>query len=363
MATLSICMIVKNEEEVLDRCLSCIKNVADEIVIVDTGSSDNTKKIAKLYTENIYDFTWIDNFSAARNFSFSKATMEYVMWLDADDVIDEQNQIRIKELLKNLSQDTDTIMLRYDVAFDANDKPTLSYYRERIFKRSNDYKWIGEIHEVIAPEGNIVYEDISICHKKIIPGDPKRNLNIFRRMLADGKTLDPRQHFYYARELNNNGYTEQAIEEFNNFLDSGGGWIENNISACLDLAACYRSLGNEKMQITSLLKSLVFDVPRAEACCDIGKYFLERGMYEVAIFWYKLAADKKYDEKKGGFHSPDCYGYVPNIQLCVCYDKLGDYEKASYYNDIAGTYKPENESVLYNKKYFESVLNNYSKPV
>ncbi len=358
MATLSICMIVKNEEEVLGRCLGCIKNVADEIVIVDTGSSDNTKTIAQLYTQNIYDFTWIDNFSAARNFSFSKATMDYVMWLDADDVITEQNQVKLKELVKNLDQNTDMIMLKYDVAFDENNNPILSYYRERIFKRSNNYKWLGEIHEVISPHGNIVYEDIAICHRKVKSTDPQRNLNIFKRMLADGKTLDAREHFYYARELNNNGYTEQAIEEFNKFLDSGNGWVENNISASADLATCYKSINNDFMEITSLLRSFIYDVPRAEICCDIGKYFLERQKYEMAIFWYKIAADKKPNEKDGGFYFPDCYGYIPNIQLCVCYDKLGQYEKASYYNELAATFKPNNEGVLFNRQYFDRVLNN-----
>ncbi len=357
MATLSICMIVKNEEEVLNRCLDCIKNVADEIVIVDTGSSDNTKNIAKLYTENIYDFTWIDNFAAARNYSFSKATMDYVMWLDADDIIDEQNQAKIKELLKNPGQDTDMFMLKYDVAFDSDNKPTVSYYRERIFKRSNNYKWVGEIHEVIPPNGNIVYEEISICHKKMKPSDPERNLNIFKRMILEGKTLDPRQQFYYARELRNNGYMEQAIEEFNKFLDDGQGWIENNISASCDLSNCYKESGNELMEIISLFRSFIYDLPRAEICCDIGNYFLDRCKYEIAVFWYKLAAEKQYNDKSGGFHFPDCYGFIPNIQMCVCYDKLGDYEKAAYYNDIAATFKPNNESVLFNKKYFEGILN------
>ena len=87
MISLSLCMIVKNEEMVLKRCLDSVKNIVDEIIIVDTGSTDKTKDIAKKFTKNIYDFKWIDDFAAARNYSFSKATKEYIMWLDADDVI------------------------------------------------------------------------------------------------------------------------------------------------------------------------------------------------------------------------------------------------------------------------------------
>ena len=87
--TLGICMIVRDEEETLVRCLDGIKDIADEIVIVDTGSRDSTRDIAARYTDRVYDFVWCDDFSAARNFSFSLATTDYVMWLDADDVVAE----------------------------------------------------------------------------------------------------------------------------------------------------------------------------------------------------------------------------------------------------------------------------------
>ncbi|MEJ9268433.1 glycosyltransferase family 2 protein, partial [Bacillus thuringiensis] len=84
--TISLCMIVKNEVEVLSRCLDAIRDGVEEIIIVDTGSTDATKKVAQQYTAKIYDFEWIDDFSAARNFAFSKATNEYILWLDADDI-------------------------------------------------------------------------------------------------------------------------------------------------------------------------------------------------------------------------------------------------------------------------------------
>ncbi len=73
MATISLCMIVKNEKNVLSRCLDSIKNAVDEIIIVDTGSTDTTKEIAEKYTDKIFDFKWIDDFSTARNFFFFKS--------------------------------------------------------------------------------------------------------------------------------------------------------------------------------------------------------------------------------------------------------------------------------------------------
>ena len=74
MATVSVCMIVKNEEDNLPGCLDCLKDIADELVIVDTGSSDRTKEIAASYGAKVYDFAWTDSFAEARNFAFSKAT-------------------------------------------------------------------------------------------------------------------------------------------------------------------------------------------------------------------------------------------------------------------------------------------------
>ena len=144
MITISLCMIVKNEEDVLARCLDFAINFADEIIIVDTGSTDRTKEIAALYTDQVYDFEWIDDFAAARNFAFSKATMEYCMWLDADDMV----------------------MMRYHTGFDKNGDPTFSYNRERLIKNNKGYSWQGAIHEAITPCGNILYTDIAVCNQK-----------------------------------------------------------------------------------------------------------------------------------------------------------------------------------------------------
>ena len=86
MITISLCMIVKNEQDTLPRCLDSVQGLIDEIVIVDTGSTDRTVEIAKTYTDRVETFPWCDDFAAARNFSFSLARKEYCLWLDADDV-------------------------------------------------------------------------------------------------------------------------------------------------------------------------------------------------------------------------------------------------------------------------------------
>jgi glycosyltransferase involved in cell wall biosynthesis len=90
---ISLCMIIKDEQEVLDRCLSSFKDVVDEIIIVDTGSNDDSLKIASKYTNKIYQYKWNNDFASARNYSISKATKEYFMWVDADDYIKQSNKV------------------------------------------------------------------------------------------------------------------------------------------------------------------------------------------------------------------------------------------------------------------------------
>ena len=149
MITISVCMIVKDEEMVLERALKSVERIADEIIIVDTGSTDRTKKIALKYTDKVYDFVWCDDFAKARNYSFSKATMDYCMWLDADDIISDSDQESLINLKKTLSKDTSVVMMKYNAEFDQNNKPTFTYYRERLLRRKDNFYWEGFIHEVI----------------------------------------------------------------------------------------------------------------------------------------------------------------------------------------------------------------------
>ena len=92
MITVSLCMIVKNEEDTLPRCLKSVQGLVDEIIVVDTGSQDATVQRAQDLGAQVYAFPWVEDFAKARNFSFSKATQQYCLWLDADDVLTPQDR-------------------------------------------------------------------------------------------------------------------------------------------------------------------------------------------------------------------------------------------------------------------------------
>lgn len=355
MITISLCMIVKNEENTLGRCLDSVKDIVDEIIIVDTGSTDNTKKIAEKYTDKIYDFEWIDDFSAARNYSFSKATMDYIMWLDADDVILEEDRKKLEISKDILDSSIDVVMMLYNVGFDDKGNVTLSYYRERLVKKSRNFKWVDPVHEYIEARGKILNLNVCITHRKIHSSVSDRNINIFRKMLKEGKELSPRNLFYYGRELYFKNKFEEAIKLFNKFLDTNQGWVEDNINACYLLAICYESIEDRKNTLKILVRSFEYDLPRAEICCLIGNYYFEDKNYKNAIFWYELATNLKKPENNWGFILHEYWDYIPFIQLCVCYDRLGDTEKAIMYNNKVLENRPNDTKALYNEKYFESI--------
>ena len=191
-------MIVKDEEAVLARCLDSVQGIADEIIIVDTGSSDQTSAIASQYGR-VLDFAWCNDFSAARNFITEKADTDYWMWLDADDVITPENQEKLLRLKESMDSDTDVVMMDYAVGFDEWEHVTFSYYRERIMKTSRNFRWQGRVHETVVPAGNILYSDVVIEHRKIMAGVSFRNLHIYEQMIDSGEKMEPRHFFYYGR--------------------------------------------------------------------------------------------------------------------------------------------------------------------
>ncbi len=355
MATISVCMIVKDEEPVISRCLDCVKSFADEIIIADTGSQDNTPSIAKQYTPFVYDFPWQDDFSAARNFSFSKATQDYQMWLDADDVISLSNQKQLSQLKQHLT--ADVVMLPYHVAFDADNNPVFTYYRERILKRDCHFQWQGAVHETITPSGTILYAQPAIEHRKLHVNDPDRNLRIFETLLSKHQPLNTREKFYYARELFYHQQYEKALLAYLDFLNQADGWKENQITACQQMAQCCIHLNQTDTALQALFQSFLYDSPRAEICCDIGKIKFNQKKYQEAIFWYETALHTPYDLHQGGFSIPDCHDYIPYIQLCVCYDRIGNIPKAKTYNDKAGRIKPKDKAYLFNQQYFNEMRN------
>lgn len=357
MATISLCMIVKNEESTLPRCLESVQGLVEEVIVVDTGSTDHTKEAARQYTPLVFDYPWHDDFAAARNFSFARATQDYCLWLDADDVLLPPDRARFARMKEDLPPDTDVVMLPYHAGGDQAGRPALTYYRERLLRRQGGFVWEGVVHEAITPAGKVVYGDAAVTHNKTGPGDPGRNLRILENTKRE-RPLSPREQFYYARELAALGRDGDAAGAFHQFLEEGGGWVENEKQACLDLAGCLLRLGKKEQALAALLRCLALGPPSGELCCAMGDYFLGEGRLPAAVFWYEAALARPRDGRDGGFLSPDCYGYHPCLQLCVCHYRLGDAALARAYNRRAAHFKPESAVCRENEAFFAALEKN-----
>lgn len=353
--TCALCMIVKNEESTLPRCLDSVKGLFDEIIIVDTGSTDKTKAAAKEFTDKIFDFKWQDSFCTARNHAFSLAKTDYAMWLDADDILPAESRPELEKILSSLdAEQPDMVFLPYGVGVDDKGVPAVTFERERIIRLSKGFAFEGDIHEAIPPRGKQLHGGAAILHLGKENRDPTRNLRIFEGMIKNGRVLSPRENYYFARELGYAGRTEEAKARYLKCIDNPSAWAENRISACCELSELYIGEGDPKEAMKYLLKALEYAPPRSDMCCMLGKIFFDMGDYGSAEFWYSLAP-VRFGSGGFSFIHRDYGGYIPYLQLAVIYDRKGDFKTAREFNELAGSFKPDGREYLLNKAYFEKL--------
>ncbi|MEF3307138.1 glycosyltransferase [Paenibacillus sp. GYB003] len=358
MISISLCMIVKNEEETLERCLESVGDLVDEIIIVDTGSTDRTVEIASRYTPHVFHFEWVDDFSQVRNFSFSKATKDYIFWLDADDTLLPDDQLKMQRLKQTLDPVLDAVSMDYHIAFDQYGNVITSSRRFRLVKRSKHYQWRGAVHEMLAVTGNALDSDIVVTHRKERQVTD-RNLNIYEKLLRQGKPFTPQDQFHYARELHQRKRYEEAAEYYLKFVNDPNNTAENKIYAYQQLADCYHMLGDTEKELSSTFQTFLFDIPRPECCCRLGFYFLKKNAYRQAIFWYKLAIDFPLEKNSWAIVNNTSRSILPHIQLGLCYYQIGEYEESYRHNKIALTYMPDDKDILNNILVLEDLLHKH----
>lgn len=305
-------------------------------------------------TDKIYDFEWVDDFSVARNYSFSKATMEYCMWMDADDVLLEVDRLKLISLKQTLTDAVDTVVMKYNMGAREDGSIVCTFYRERLVKRSNHFQWQDPVHECILFKGNFMNSDIAITHKKIHP-PTGRNLAIFETYIAKGNELSERNWFYYARELRNVGQIDKAIIYYHIFLKTKDGLMSNYLDSCIDLSECYHIKNDSENELKALLYYLEHDVPRAEILCKVGYYHKEKEDYEKAKIWFELATKSFKPTRAWGSVMHQYWDYIPYMELCSCAYRLGDIDGAIAYNQMASLAKPEDMKMLHNRVFLATI--------
>ncbi|PEK78074.1 glycosyl transferase [Bacillus toyonensis] len=358
MITISLCMIVKNEEHTLARCLDSIGDIPDEIIIIDTGSTDNTKKIAATYTNHIFDFQWVNDFSQARNYSFQQATKEYILWLDADDMLQPEERNKLLQLKQTLQPSVDAVSMLYHVAFDEHQNVTASTRRIRLVKRSKSFQWVGIVHEdlMLHTTHSHLASPIIVTHASEKKMGSRRNLEIYEKALQHNQTFRTHDMFHYAQELTAHGAYEKAIPFYETCKTAKEISLENRVFVYHQLATCYAMMNEIEKEEDITLQSFQLDVPQPVFCCRMGESFIRKEQYEQAIFWYTIAMEMKSLSRYEWSIQQDIYRtWLPHKQLAFCYYQLGEYEKSYYHNQNVLTYLPDDPATKTNVAFLQTV--------
>lgn len=291
MITISVCMIVKDEESVLARCLDSLKEIADEIIIVDTGSTDKTKKIATGYTDKIYDYKWENDFAAARNFSFSKATGQYIYQADADEVIDEENRRKFMQLKEILLPEIDIVQMLYSGQLNQGTVYNFDEeYRPKLFKRLREFVWMDRVHESVRLMPVVYDSEIRVLH---LPerNHSERDFSIFEKMGENGERLSKKLHHMYAQELFISGEDKDFLPAERvfryTFSDDSRDMDEKAEAACV-LARCARIKDDIPMFFKYALKNIASG-GCAEMCYELGMYYYQNNDLDEAEAWFTTA--------------------------------------------------------------------------
>jgi tetratricopeptide (TPR) repeat protein len=198
--TLSLCMIVKNEEKFLPRCLESVKDHVDEIIIVDTGSTDSTVEIAKGYNAKIYHHAWENSFSKARNYSLKYATCEWILILDADEEVDKEDTHKLKDVIK---EDGVNVIYLPVIGRTVGGKNISIFKSERLFKNHHDFHYEGIVHNTLNYSDLNKNANIKIYHYGYNQGDEQidkkfiRTSTLLKKQIKDDPE-NPIPHHYLA---------------------------------------------------------------------------------------------------------------------------------------------------------------------
>ena len=339
--TISLCMIVKNEENHLEKCFSSVQGLVDEIIVVDTGSTDNTKQIISQFTDKVYNFTWNDDFAAARNESLKHATGDWVLVLDADEVINKKDFSELLESLQNPNTSAYQILTR-----NYSNNSSISGWRPvkeqshftnsaqgwypslkvRLFRNNKNYSFVGKIHEMIDEKikenaGNIRLLKIPVHHYGTLkekskktekyleiskqkinenPGDAKTyyELGIQHKELGEFELaeeafkqslslnpghLPPKLNLAVVQQKQNK--LDEAIENYQQILAKKDDFAD----AHFGLGFCYFKKDNLKKALNHFLYTIKNNPDHLDASINAGAVYEKLGRFNEAVLILKNA--------------------------------------------------------------------------
>jgi glycosyltransferase involved in cell wall biosynthesis len=296
MATIALCMIVKDEADNLRKLLPPVKEFFDEIVIVDTGSDDDSVDVAESVGAKIFNFEWIDDFSAARNFAIENTTADWVLSLDADEVVESDSFGLIKELIK-----TDVDAFKVNVVNHLKNGETVQFKLIRLFRNKPSIRYVGRVHEMVRGAEKVEESDVVVDHRGLLDADLEQKSEFYKGII--GKQLKD---------------TPEDVRT-------------------LYLAA--QAELNPDKSVAFLRKIALIDPTYKNVWFKIANYELQKGNGKAALVAYEQSLK----------HNPDSPS-APNAvnNLAVLYAKAGRAQDALSLLESAVTKWPENDALKKN---------------
>lgn len=308
---ISLCMIAKNEEEWIANCIESVLPIVSEVILVDTGSSDRTCEIAASLGAKIFNRPWDDDFSAPRNLSIQKASADWILVLDADEIIAEKDLKRIIELTADPSKTYSFIQRHYtndhrlsDFTPISGEYPELEHNYSGYFESSlvrlipnhANLHYIGRVHELLehsvlkSGKHSIINSDIRIHHYGHTPEvKEKKNKGKIYTPLGQAKLSDEPQnwkaYFELGVEHNNNGRLAESADA----LIKSASMNEKYVDTWINLGYVLCELQKYKEAVQSLQTAIILDRKSSQAYCNLGVVYLRVGHYSTAEKYFLRA--------------------------------------------------------------------------
>ena len=310
-AQLSLCMIVKNEAEHMSSCLESARGLVDEMIVVDTGSEDDTPRIARSFGAEVYFSPWQDDFSQARNVSLEHAKGDWILVLDADECLDPRDHGRMQTLMSDPQADAYRLIQRtYQKHSTLAEWQTLEADTPlargcpgfipnplvRLFRNSPHIRFKGQVHEVVEHDllthgKRIVDSDIQIHHYGLIIEESRQHLkqNLYRR-IGETKLKNQPQDTRAHVELGVQYLEMNQIDSAVSVLEQAATQDPQNVRAAFNLAIAYARRGNSDEAVQCYKTVLALDPTHTGACNNLAQILLNsNGSTDKAESLYRQA--------------------------------------------------------------------------
>lgn len=243
----SVCIIAKNEEKHIENCLRSLLPYGMEIVVADTGSTDNTKQIARKYTDHVYDFEWKDDFAAARNFAASRASNNWILVLDCDEQVQSADAAQMRICMQKNPKSVGVVEILNVYSRDGKES-ILSNEVPRFYNR-NYYDYRFRVHEQITPAGTVDFDRVVIESFRLpvtvrhygydIPQEEmfrkqKRNLELLEASIGENEGMDDYIYFQIGQSYNALQKFDEAIKAYDMSLECNRNPQKKFLIICLE---------------------------------------------------------------------------------------------------------------------------------